>query len=244
MKKLLICLPIRNEEEILKKNVEILVDFLYKNNGSFSWQVILSINGSIDNSINIAQELSNKYEKVDYLEIKEGGKGRAIKYCFDKSKNEDILMYMDIDLAVSLNYLNNLIEPILEENYDFVISTRALKGYEIKRSFFRAMISRFYNILSKLFFNHKIKDLQCGFKAIKKEAYDIIRPHLKNNQWFFDTEWVILSQFYNFKIKEIPVDWQDNRYLKRKSAIKTFSVAWQFIVSLIKLKIRMINIKK
>ncbi len=244
MKTVLICLPIKNEEKILESNLEILLDFLNKNKWDFLWKLVLTINGSNDSSVNIAQELSNKYEKVDYLEINEGGKGRAIKYCFDKSKNEDILMYMDVDLAVSLNYLNNLIKPILKENYDFVISSRALKGYEIKRSFFRAMASRFYNILSKLFFNHKIKDLQCGFKAIKKEAYNTIRPHLRNNQWFFDTEWVILSQFYNFKIKEIPVDWQDNRYKKRKSAIKTFSVAWQFIVNLIKLKIRMIKIKK
>ncbi len=244
MEKLLICLPIRNEEEIIKKNVEVLIDFLEINKWDFYWNIILTINGSNDNSINIAKELSEKYNKINYLEIKEGGKGGAVKHCFDNDNDHDILMYMDVDLATSLDNLNDLIEPIIKENYDFVLGSRSLKASKVKRGLFRDTLSCLYIKLSKLFLNHKIKDLQCGFKAIEKEAYNTIRPYLKNNQWFFDTEWVTLALFFKLKIKEVPVDWMDNRYKKRKSTIKAFSVSWQFIINLVKLKLRMRKIKK
>ncbi len=241
--KLLICLPIRNEEKVLEKNIKILVNFLEKKNLGFSWKIVLTINGSSDNSIGVAKKLSKNYKKINYLEVKKPGKGRAIKHCFDNNNDKDILMYMDADLAVSMDNLGDLISPIINENYEFVIASRTLKDSKSKRSLIRSILSRLYNLLSKLFFNHKINDLQCGYKAIKKRAYKTIRPHLKDDYWFFDTEWLVLSQFFKLRIKEIPVDWQENRYNKRKSTIKTFSVSWQFIINLIKLKIRMIKMK-
>jgi uncharacterized UPF0146 family protein len=235
----LICLPIKDEEKLLKKNVEILLNYLKKNSWPFSYYLLLMVNGSSDNSDKIAKKLENKYKnEVKYLEIKKAGKGRAIKYCFDKFLDKDILIYMDVDLAVSLKYLNDLVEPIINKEAKLVIGSRLLKDSKTKRSVYRNFTSRFYNLFTKFFFKHNLSDFQCGFKAIDKNTYKILRPQLKNNSWFFDTEWIILSLHNNFKVKEIPVDWQDNRYSTRKSSVKSVKLALIFLINLIVLKLK------
>jgi glycosyltransferase involved in cell wall biosynthesis len=241
----LICLPARNEEKILLENVNKVWSFLNSNNWPFNWEIVLTINGSNDNSISIANYLANKLGKqVKVLEIKKKGKGRAIKYCFDKFKNRDILVYMDIDLAVSLNNLNFLLEPLLDNKADLIIGSRLLKKAQVKRSFFRSFVSRVYNFLSQILLKHQLSDLQCGFKAIKAETYKTIRPYLEDNYWFFDTEWIVFAKHFNFKIEEIPVDWQDNRYQTRKSGIKVLKDGWELLKSLYNLKRRLKIIKK
>lgn len=243
--KVLICLPIRNEEKILATNVKILWDYFSKEKFIFKWEIVLTINGSNDNSSIIAQSLAEKFEKkIKVLELTKKGKGRAVKHCFDRYNNRDILVYMDVDLAVSLDNLPALLSPIIENHADLTLGSRLLKNSQVKRSFNRSFVSRLYNFLSRKLLKHKLSDLQCGFKAIKAEKYKIIRPYLKDNYWFFDTEWIAFANYFNFKIKEIPVNWRDNRYQKRKSGVKILSDGWQFFKSLYKLRIRLKRVKK
>ncbi len=235
----LICLPIKDEEKILRKNVEILMSFLNKKNWPFTYQIALMINGSTDKSRSIAEKLSEKYKnELKVLEIKEGGKGRAIKYCFDSFLDKDVLVYMDADLAVSLENLKDLIMPIVKNEADFVLGSRMLKNSKTNRSIYRSYTSNIYNYLTKILFSHNLTDFQCGFKAIKSNVYKTIRPQLKHDSWFFDTEWIILALSNNFKLKEVAVNWQDNRYIKRKSSVMTIKLGLIFFKNLIKLKLR------
>ena len=54
--------------------------------------------------------------------------------------------------------------------------------------FKREFISRTYNLLEKLIVNTKYSDAQCGFKAVNKQTLQKLLPHLKDNEWFLDTE--------------------------------------------------------
>ena len=87
--------------------------------------------------------------------------------------------------------------------------------------------------------------MQCGFKAIKLEQFKKIVNLIKDDYWFFDTELVIFSKLNNLKIKEIPVDWEENRYEKRKSKVNILRDSFGFLKNLIKLKLRLlVKIKK
>jgi glycosyltransferase involved in cell wall biosynthesis len=242
--RVLICLPIRNEEKILEKNVNILLNFLSNNNWCFAWEIVLVVNNSNDKSSDIAGVLAEENEKISFLEIEKGGKGRAIKYCFDQFLDRDILVYMDADLAVSLENFSLLINNLLDDQVDLVIGSRMLPESKTNRSFSRNFISNLYNLLSKLFLKHKFSDLQCGFKAIKSNVYKEVRSYLKDNNWFFDTEWIAIIKLFGFKIKEMPVDWQENRFETRKSGVKVFKDGWQFLKALYLLRIRLNKIAK
>jgi glycosyltransferase involved in cell wall biosynthesis len=238
------CLPVRNEESILESNLIKLRDFLISKEYSFDWQIIVILNNCDDDSENIIKRLISLYpDNLKYLNVAPPGKGGALKHYFSKSR-ADVLVFMDIDLAVSLEDLDELINPILGGQEDLVIGSRLLKSSKVERSFFRSSSSVVYNFLSRQFLNHRFYDLQCGFKAFKLEVFSKVSPYLNDNQWFLDTELVILANFFNFRIKEIPVSWTENRYAQRVSKVSVYKHAWSFLRNLISLRSRLSNLKK
>lgn len=239
-------LPIYNEEEILEKNTLKLLNFLKLQGYNFTWNLILLVNGSSDDSKKIAQKMELQNQEIITKIIDEKGKGGALKKFFDQT-SADFSFYMDIDLAVSLENINDIIRLLLEEkNCDIFIGSRTKKGSKTDRRGVRELSSRCYILISKIIIKHRFSDLQCGFKGIKKEAWIKISPHIEDSGWFFDTELLLWGQLLGLKIKEIPVNWSENRYEKRKSKVRLFKDSLSFIKNLLRLrrKIKNTNIKK
>lgn len=236
------CVPIYNEEKILEKNILYLINFLNKQKFDFSWTVVAIVNGSTDNSLEVCKKIRKTFpDKFRYANAGNGkGKGLALKKYFLSSQS-DILAYMDIDLAVSLSDMPKLIFPIIDGQADLVIGSRLMFDSKINRSFFRELSSQTYNFLSRIILNHKFSDLQCGFKAIKTEHFKKLSHLIKNKSWFFDTELIIFANETRFQIKEIAVDWSENRYDERKSKINLLKDSLKFFFNLIELKIRLLK---
>jgi len=74
----------------------------------------------------------------------------------------------------------------------------------------REIISRSYNLLIKSMFLTPFRDAQCGFKALTRKAAQAIVPSVKNNNWFFDTELLIIAARRGYRIKQVPVKWDDD----------------------------------
>ncbi len=221
----------------MEANIRRLLNFLESSKIS-DWQIVLLVNGSSDASGNIAQRLAAENSKIKAITTPQPGKGRAVMEYFQRS-SADILIYMDIDLAVSLDNLPALITAIEKENYDLAFGSRLLKDSRTDRGLIRDLGSRGYNLLARLILHHPFSDLQCGFKAIKKEVAQKLAPKIEDKNWFFDTELIVLAQRAGYRLQEIAVDWKASRYEKRKSHIKIFRDVWRFLRNLIKLKMRL-----
>jgi len=238
------CLPVRNEEKILAANVRRLFDFLQAQELVTNWQIVIIINGSQDQSAAIAQNLVNQ-DRIRFRlhEIERGGKGLALKQYFSISR-ADVLVFMDIDLAVSLDNLPALLAPVLEQNADLVIGSRLLPDSRTSRSFWRSFVSNVYNLFSRIILGHDLSDLQCGFKALTRELFNRVQPLLKDDHWFFDTELVVFSSHFGYRLKEIPVNWREDRYDQRKSKIRVIIDVWSFLKNLFFLRRRLRFVKK
>lgn len=214
-----ICLPVKNEAKILAVNLQRILDFCQTANFLFDWKIIGLINGSTDDTLAIFSSFKKKYPaQIDYVEIINSGRGYALKKYWSESR-ADILSYLDIDLAVLPDQLPALFEPLINNKADLVIGSRLLAKSETERSCLRETTSRFFNFLTQLIFSNSASDLQCGFKAIKSDVFKKIAPFIKNNYWFFDSELVILSQYFFFSLCEVPVNWAENRYGQRTSKV-------------------------
>ena len=210
-KKVDIVLPVYNEEKILEKNIKILYDYLSKD-GQFTWNIIIADNFSTDKTSDIGRSLALQNSNIKYKRFSVKGRGYALRSVFLESIS-DIICYMDLDLAVDLYYLKILIENI-ENGYIAAIGSKLIRGAIVKRPLYRKIISRVYSTLVKLLFFNKFIDTQCGFKAFKTDVIKKIIPLVKNNNWFFDTELLLLLNINNYSISEIPVrcvDYTDSK---------------------------------
>src|SRR5260370_29750471 len=56
----------------------------------------------------------------------------------------------------------------------------------------------------------RFRDAQCGFKAIRADGAGELLPLVRDEEWFFDTELLVLAQRRRLRIHEVPVDWVED----------------------------------
>lgn len=204
-----IVLPVYNEERELAQSVATLSGFLTKHLADFSWRITIVDNASTDSTNLVGKKLSDQLAHVSYFHVDQKGRGRAVKYIWQKSA-DDYLAYMDIDLSTDLKHLPPLLHS-LERGFDIAIGSRNAKGARVYgRGILRNITSKGYILLIKLFFWVHFSDAQCGFKAVTRHVVDTLIPDIKDNEWFFDTELLVVGEMRNYRIYEEPVTWIDN----------------------------------
>ena len=206
-----VVIPIFNEEEDLSLKINDLKDFLAKFNNRWDWNISIFDNGSVDGSEKIGLELeSNSLGKIRYTRMELRGRGRALSQAWTSS-DAKIVCYMDLDLSTDLIHFEALISAIDESRCDIAIGSRLIKGSQVlRRTSFRSVLSKGYNILIKLMFSPGISDAQCGFKAMHGSLAKKTVPMIKDTGFFWDTELLLISSAAGLKILEIPVLWKDD----------------------------------
>ncbi len=208
-----ITFPVLNEERILKEDVMKFYNFLKKSKFPYRFEITICDNGSIDDTKKVGEKLEKKVKEINYLRLSRKGRNFALKSSWTKSK-ASVVSYMDIDLATDLRFFLPMINMIIKDNCDLVVGNRlGLKSKVIDRNFKREFLSRNYNLLLRMFFFHKIRDHQCGFKAIKRNSFLKLNkeiPDIKEEIWFLDTELIIRAIKNKMKVEEIDVIWKDD----------------------------------
>jgi len=198
-------IPVYNEEHVLAESVATLHAFLSEHL-PYDWRILVADNASSDGTLALAQGLSEQYRRVACVHLDQKGRGRALRKAWLESK-ADIVAYMDVDLSTEIEAFPALVHAIAEEGYDLATGSRLAHGSRTTRSFKREAISRIYNLIIKTIMWTRFSDAQCGFKAISRRAADVLVPLVQNNEWFFDTELLVLAEKKGYRIKDIPVKW-------------------------------------
>ncbi len=135
------------------------------------------------------------------------GRGRALNRAFTAATGR-ILCYIDVDLATDMVHLEELIEAIRSEGYDFATGSRMMPSSDVKRSMKRGLASKGFNFLTRTMLGSKLYDHQCGFKAFKRESLFELMDSVEDEHWFWDTELLVRAQRSGYKVKEFPVKWR------------------------------------
>ncbi len=202
-----IVVPVYNEERALPQSIPVLRDFLSGPDFPYDWRIVIGDNASIDNTPAVGRKLAEESGgKVEYVRIERKGRGFALKQIWLASPS-DIVSYMDVDLSTGLDAFAPLIRSIAEEGYDVAIGSRLARGSDVTRSIKRRVLTRGYNTIIKAMFFTRFSDAQCGFKAVSRRAAQRIIPLIEDNNWFFDTELLILAEKMGYRVKDVPVRW-------------------------------------
>ena len=204
-----IAVPVYNEERVLEGSVRRLHGFL-SSDFPLGWRILVADNGSTDRTLVVARRLSYELPAVEALRVRGRGRGRALHAAWSAS-DARVLCYMDVDLSTDLGALLPLVAPLLSGHSDLAIGTRLHRDARVQRSLKRELISRSYNRLLRLVLRAHFSDAQCGFKAIRVDVARQLLPLVQDQEWFFDTELLVLAQRRGLRIHEVPVDWVEDR---------------------------------
>lgn len=226
-----ITVPVYNEEKELEENIYELFNFCKKNLNNYDWHITIADNASVDNTPIIAATIEKKNSKISHLRLEQKGRGRAVKRAWVES-GKDLCIYMDLDLSTDLVHLPKILLA-LKNGFDVAIGSRLARGAKVEgRTLIREITSRVLNFFFIQFFFHThFTDAQCGFKGVTAKVVENLIPYVKDNEWFFDGELLIIAEKSGYKIYEEPVHWVDNP----GSTVRLISTIWGDLLSIYRL---------
>jgi putative flippase GtrA len=203
-----VVIPVYNETRVLAASVRRLHEYLSAG-FPFSWRITIADNASTDSTWELARELAVTLPGVRAVEAHEKGRGLALRTAW-RSSDAAVLVYMDVDLSTALDALLPLVAPLVSGHSDVAVGSRLAAGSTVARGPRRELISRGYNAILRAAFSTRITDAQCGFKAIRADVAKTLMPHIDDNEWFFDTEMLLLAEHNGLRVHEVPVTWIDD----------------------------------
>lgn len=156
-----VIIPFYNEEENLPELIRRLAaEFTAMKE---PYEIILVDDGSTDNYETVLPKKTPELHVVKHR--KRLGKGRALETGFAKSKGE-VIVFMDADLQDDPHDLSKFIGR-LSDGYDFVNGWRRVRLDPIAKTLPSSIFN--YFLLKKLL-KSKYHDINCGFKAMRREV--------------------------------------------------------------------------
>ncbi len=211
-----VVIPSYNEGANVKRGVlDDVVGYLKKQ--TYSWELVLSDDGSTDGSLEFLQEFAKKNDHVRVLANSHRGKGPTVHSGMTSAVGE-IRLFTDFDQATPIQEIEKLL-PFIDKGYDIVIGSREVQGARREREpFHRHIMGKAFNMFVRLFTIQGIQDTQCGFKVFTKKAAEklfprlyIYRPGKIRGDAFtgaFDVELLYIAKKYGMRIAEVPVSWK------------------------------------
>lgn len=239
-----IIIPCYNEEQNLKR--EVLRDvYEYLQTVNFSWEVIISNDGSTDGSVAFIRQKIKSYKNFRLLDNPHGGKPSPLWYGIKVAKGNYVL-FLDMDQSTPVSELDKL-WPYVKEGFDVVIGSRGMKrkNFPLYRQLGAAVFSNFRRLLIL----PEIRDTQCGFKLFERELLTKAFPKLeffkkkeKTVGWkvtSFDVELLHIMKKMGGKIKEVTVEWKDEDTSTSKGGglSKYFKESKEMLMQILRVKI-------
>lgn len=214
-------------EVFLLQFVEQVINEL-KQAGIDSFEIILVANydNDIDTTPKISQFIQQKYSFVRSITKKKEGKmGWDMRMGMEEAIGEYICV-LDGDGQMPVSDVVTVFNIINKGQYDLVKTYRQYR-YD---GFYRAVISKVYNILFTIIYRPKvsIKDVNSKPKILTKNAFQQL--NLVSNDWFTDAEIMIQALKLNFRICQISTVFYKN---ERRNSYVGFNTIFEFIYNLI-----------
>lgn len=195
-----IIIPIHNEEGILTSAVNDLLVRLPVLNRTF--EIILAENGSRDDTVKIAESLSEEHEEVSTFSADQPNYGLALRQGISLAKGQ-FVMCDEIDIC-DVDFYGRALELLDAGDADLVVGSKAMKGAHDKRPASRRAATAVINGLLRLILDFKGTDTH-GLKAFRRTLLTPIAEACVVDRDLFASEFVIRAGREGVHVVEIPV---------------------------------------
>lgn len=196
--------PVRDEEMTIETLYKGIKENIKKSEAEF--EIIFVDDGSKDSSWSEMKKLNKKDKRVKMIKHRGNfGKSIALQNGFDAAKG-DVIITMDADLQDEPKEIPRFLEKI-DEGYDLV------SGWKKKRydPISKTLPSKIGNTLARITTGVNVHDLNCGFKAYRKEVVSNLNLYGEMYKYI-----PVLAMKQNFKTTEIVVSHKKRKFGKSK----------------------------
>ena len=165
-----------------------------------NYEITIVNDGSTDKTAEVADSLSNSNPKIKVIHHpKNLGYGEALKSGFYNAKY-DVICYTDGDGQFNFEEVTKFIYKL--ETADLII------GYRIKRAdpFYRILFAKGWTLSLLMLFGMKLKDVDCGFKMVKREVLEKIPKFESKRGAMINAELVIKAKKFGFRVSQVGVN--------------------------------------
>lgn len=201
-----IVIPAYNEGARIEKTLRRVMECVSER--GWDAEVLVVDDGSSDRTPEIVTRWMERYPRLHLVQNPGNrGKGYSVRNGLLQAAGE-IVMFTDADLSAPMEEAEGLIAAIAG-GADVAIGSRWVDRTRqtIHQPMYRQIFGRCFNWITRTVMGLPFKDTQCGFKAFKREAAQVIFRLQTIERWGFDPEILFIAQKLKYVIAEVPVTW-------------------------------------
>jgi dolichyl-phosphate beta-glucosyltransferase len=171
-------------------------------------EVLVVDDGSTDNTAALVESWGREHPEVRLIRNgRNRGKGYSVRSGMLRAAGE-VVMFTDADLSSPIEEAERLFAAI-DAGADIAIGSRWLTGRRIVHAqpLYRRVFGRCFNALTRTIMRLPFADTQCGFKAFRREAAQLVFGLQGIERWGFDPEILFIAIKRGLRITEVPVTW-------------------------------------
>ena len=199
-KSISIVIPMHNEEDYIADTIGTMVSSL--RDFAPDYEIIIVDDASTDRSREIVEEFAGGNPRVKLISNKVNKKlGETLRTGF-AACGKELIFYIDADMPADIEELRKALR-IME-----IIKTDIVTAYRFDRTaegFKRSLYSFGYNMIIRVLFGTRIRDVNFAFKLFKKEVLEALNLTSKGS--FIDAEIMIRSKRAGFSFVQFGVDY-------------------------------------
>lgn len=191
-------MPAYNAERTLKATYDEVVD------QGIVDEVILVDDGSRDETVNLARNLSNVTVHVHDHNRGYGGNQKTC-YRIALEKGADIVIMVHPDYQYTPKLIPALASLIANGLHEFVIGSRILGGHALKGGmpWWKYIANRFLTSVQNLFMGAKLSEYHTGYRAYSRHMLESMNFSNMSDDFIFDNQFIAQAVWKGYTVGEV-----------------------------------------
>jgi glycosyltransferase involved in cell wall biosynthesis len=208
-----ILIPVYNERTVVERSLSMVLAAELPEN--MDRELVIVDDCSTDGTSDILARLAAIEPRIRLHrhEVNQG-KGAAVRTAIENAQG-DFCLVQDADLEYDPSEYIKLMRPLLDGRADAVFGSRYLVGEQSRvLPFWHSMINKYLTLVSNMFSNLNVTDMETCYKVFRKEVLQGIQ--LRSDRFGFEPEITAKIAKHNWRIYEVPISYAGRTYEEGK----------------------------